>query len=65
VELQETCKIVGDIRSRRVQPDEAGQLEGRMHTKPKCGDDEPMASSHKGDCRPIHPQKAQHAARRN
>ena len=30
VELQETCKVKGDIRSRRVKLDEGGQVEGRL-----------------------------------
>ncbi|MDX1394342.1 MAG: polymer-forming cytoskeletal protein [Gemmatimonadota bacterium] len=31
VELQETCKVKGDIRSRRVKLDEGGCVEGRLH----------------------------------
>ena len=31
VELQETCRIEGDIRSRRIKLDEGGQVEGRFH----------------------------------
>ena len=31
VELQETCRIEGDIRSRRIKLDEGGQIEGRFH----------------------------------
>ena len=31
VELQETCKVQGDIRSRRVKLDEGGRVEGRLH----------------------------------
>lgn len=30
VELQETCRVEGDIRSRRVKLDEGGQVEGRL-----------------------------------
>lgn len=31
VELQDTCRVEGDIRSRRVKLDEGGQVEGRFH----------------------------------
>jgi len=31
VELQETCKVEGDIRSRRIKLDEGGHVEGRLH----------------------------------
>lgn len=31
VELQETCRVEGDIRSRRVKLDEGGRVEGRLH----------------------------------
>ncbi len=31
VELQETCQIEGDIRSRRVKLDEGGRVDGRLH----------------------------------
>ena len=31
VELQETCKVEGDIRSRRIKLDEGGRVEGRLH----------------------------------
>ncbi|MFQ5746805.1 MAG: polymer-forming cytoskeletal protein [Gemmatimonadota bacterium] len=31
VELQATCHIEGDIRSRRVKLDEGGQVDGRLH----------------------------------
>jgi len=30
VELQETCRVEGDIRSRRIKLDEGGQVEGRF-----------------------------------
>jgi len=65
VELQETCKIEGDIRSRRVKLDEGGQIEGRLHMTAKAADEKPTASAHKGASPSIQPQKAQHAARRN
>lgn len=31
IELQSTCHIEGDIRSRRVKLDEGGQVDGRLH----------------------------------
>lgn len=31
VELQETCRVQGDIRSRRIKLDEGGRVEGRLH----------------------------------
>jgi cytoskeletal protein CcmA (bactofilin family) len=31
VELQSTCRIQGDIRSRRVKLDEGGQVDGQLH----------------------------------
>ncbi len=31
VELQATCKVEGDIRSRRVKLDEGGQIDGSLH----------------------------------
>jgi cytoskeletal protein CcmA (bactofilin family) len=31
VELQSTCRIQGDIRSRRVKLDEGGQVDGQFH----------------------------------
>jgi cytoskeletal protein CcmA (bactofilin family) len=31
VELQSTCRIQGDIRSRRVKLDEGGQIDGSLH----------------------------------
>lgn len=30
VELQETCRVEGDIRSRRIKLDEGGRVEGRL-----------------------------------
>lgn len=31
VELQATCKVQGDIRSRRIKLDEGGQVDGQLH----------------------------------
>ena len=64
VELQETCKIEGDIRSRRVKLEEGGQIEGRLHMAGKAADEKPTASAGKGASASIQPQKPQHAARR-
>jgi cytoskeletal protein CcmA (bactofilin family) len=38
VELQETCKVEGDIKSRRIKLDEGGRVEGRLHmaSEPKA-----------------------------
>ncbi|MGB5303775.1 MAG: polymer-forming cytoskeletal protein [Gemmatimonadota bacterium] len=31
VELQTTCRVQGDIRSRRIKLDEGGQVDGQLH----------------------------------
>lgn len=31
VQLQESCRVEGDIRSRRIKLDEGGRVEGRLH----------------------------------
>lgn len=31
VELQESCRVEGDIRSRRIKLDEGGRVQGRLH----------------------------------
>lgn len=31
VELQATCRVQGDIRSRRIKLDEGGQVDGQLH----------------------------------
>ena len=31
VELQDSCRVEGDIRSRRIKLDEGGRVEGRLH----------------------------------
>ena len=43
VELQETCRVEGDIRSRRIKLDEGGQVEGRFQMGKVS--DQPAASS--------------------
>ena len=59
VELQETCKIEGDIRSRRVKLEEGGQIDGRLHMMAKAADKKPTAAPS------IQPKKPQHAAGRS
>lgn len=36
VELQATCRVQGDIRSRRVKLDEGGQVDGQLHMGAKA-----------------------------
>ena len=31
VELQSTCRVQGDIRSRRIKLDEGGRVDGQLH----------------------------------
>ena len=64
VELQETCNIEGDIRSRRIKLDEGGQIEGRLHMAAKPSG-ETADPPRKGATRSIPPQKPQRAAGRN
>ncbi len=59
VELQETCKIEGDIRSRRVKLEEGGQIEGRLQMTVKAADKKPTAAPS------IQPKKPQHSAGRS
>jgi len=63
VELQETCKIQGDIRSRRVKLDEGGQIEGRLHMTAKATG-ETSAIAPRKETPSVQPQKPQAAARR-
>lgn len=42
VELQETCKVEGDIRSRRVKLDEGGRVEGRLLMGTEAASREPQ-----------------------
>ena len=65
VELQETCRIEGDIRSRRVKLDEGGQIEGRLHMTAKATGEKASAAPRKGTSPSIQPPKPQHAAGRN
>lgn len=36
VELQASCRVQGDIRSRRVKLDEGGQVDGQLHMGPSA-----------------------------
>lgn len=59
VELQETCQIEGDIRSRRIKLDEGGRIEGRLHMMARTADEKSTASPS------LQPQKPQRAAGRS
>ncbi len=63
VELQETCRIEGDIRSRRVKLEEGGQIEGRLHMTAAA--DGKSAAAPKGASPSIQSQKPQRAAGRS
>ena len=43
VELQETCRMEGDIRSRRIKLDEGGQVEGRFQMGKASAQPTPVA----------------------
>jgi cytoskeletal protein CcmA (bactofilin family) len=53
IELQATCRVQGDIRSRRVKLDEGGQVDGQLHMGASSGNSTskttPTASSATGD----------------
>ena len=38
VELQTTCRVEGDIRSRRIKLDEGGQVDGQLHMAGRGGE---------------------------
>ncbi|WP_420636746.1 bactofilin family protein [Candidatus Palauibacter sp.] len=67
VELQETCHIDGDIRSRRIKLDEGGQIDGRFHMSKADPAEKAAApataSGTKGPGRSLQPKK--HAAGRS
>lgn len=52
VELQETCRVEGDIRSRRIKLDEGGQVEGRFQMGSASAKPGGAPSPSKGDARP-------------
>ncbi len=45
VELQDTCRVEGDIKSRRIKLDEGGRVEGRLHMGEKSSTSAAAASS--------------------
>jgi len=48
VELQATCRVQGDIRSRRIKLDEGGQVDGQLHMGGR-GSDRPAEAPKSGD----------------
>lgn len=57
VELQESCRVEGDIRSRRIKLDEGGRVEGRLHmgqesAAKKGKEDSPGPATSKSASRP-------------
>lgn len=46
VELQATCRIQGDIRSRRIKLDEGGQVDGQLHMAGRSADKAKDGQSH-------------------
>ena len=64
VELQETCHIEGDIRSRRIKLEEGGQVEGRFHMS-KAADAAPAGeSAASGGPKPMLQRESKSAGRR-
>jgi cytoskeletal protein CcmA (bactofilin family) len=48
VELQATCRVQGDIRSRRIKLDEGGQVDGQLHMAGR-GAEKPAESPKPGE----------------
>jgi cytoskeletal protein CcmA (bactofilin family) len=48
VELQTTCRVQGDIRSRRIKLDEGGQVDGQLHMGGR-GAEKPAEDSKHGE----------------
>lgn len=48
VELQASCRVEGDIRSRRIKLDEGGQVDGQLHMGGK-GQDKPAKKPELGE----------------
>lgn len=46
VELQATCRVEGDIRSRRIKLDEGGQVDGQLHMGGRSQDRKADAVQH-------------------
>jgi cytoskeletal protein CcmA (bactofilin family) len=48
IELQATCRIQGDIRSRRIKLDEGGQVDGQLHMGGQ-GEGKPVGAAEHGE----------------
>ena len=48
VELQATCRVEGDIRSRRIKLDEGGQVDGQLHMG-GMGGEKPVGKPESGE----------------
>ena len=48
IELQASCHIQGDIRSRRIKLDEGGQVDGQLHMGAQ-GAEKPVSSARHGE----------------
>jgi cytoskeletal protein CcmA (bactofilin family) len=51
VELQSTCRVQGDIRSRRIKLEEGGQVDGQLHMgerRTERQDPEPLGGEKRG-----------------
>ncbi len=48
IELQATCRIQGDIRSRRIKLDEGGQVDGQLHMGGQ-GEGRPVGTAKHGE----------------
>ncbi len=48
IELQATCRIQGDIRSRRIKLDEGGQVDGQLHMGGQ-GEGKPVGTAKHGE----------------
>jgi len=46
VELQATCRVDGDIRSRRIKLDEGGQVDGQLHMAGRGGENNENTAKH-------------------
>lgn len=63
VELQETCRIEGDIRSRRIKLEEGGQVEGRFHMSKAPATSSPGESAAPATPRPTLQHKSKSVGR--
>lgn len=53
IELQATCRVQGDIRSRRVKLDEGGQVDGQLHMGASSPKSSPQPASPAGGDKPV------------